>query len=202
MLTTINDLANVRMQFSSPRFSKEEDIALVYTAICNAKPMLLESPKLTVDASLDLQSNFCLSVDIKKDIPFQQLLDGIDEIIHSNSAEHKFDIHLLHGSTDNGWFRPKLLIHDSEQRQTKFFLAHKKDAQLNINASDVQKLLKNTHVRLICRLDGYYINISKKEARPLWYVEQCLILDNQINNPVANNYHFIDDDIAPYHLAS
>lgn len=197
MLTTQSDIDDFKIQFSLPRYSEEQDIALVYAAICNAKPILLESPKLSVDSSFDLQSDF--GVDIQENSKFQQILDNIDEIIRRNILEHNLDMN-FHGSTNKGCFKPKLLVDDSTHRQTKFFLPNKKDAELNMNAKTIQKLLKNTQVRLICRLDGYYMNLSQKGARPLWYVEQCLIVDNLVNNPVAKKYHFLDDDIAPYHL--
>ena len=188
MLTSVDDLVGAGVRFTNPVQIDKCKLDRVYVAL-DSKPLLMESPKMTLKKAQDVQSHTLTFM--VKDETFHRLLEHIDNLIHKDATRHRKDYELQKSLNDDE-FRAKLLT-STKGIETRFFLSSKKEAEPNIESKNVNKILQDACVRLICRLDGYSIDLSKKVVRPLWNIQQCLV-SNQINNPVGNDYCFLDDN--------
>lgn len=197
MLLSAEALKNSPLHFSAPRRLRDTNIELVFAAFRNAKPVLIETPNFPPEFS-SKSGKLIVAMRDRTVSDISKLLEVIDMSIGKNC--NQYSNHLQYqGSLVDGLFTSNILLGSKNGRDTKFFMSNKKEPETDLTVKQIEALLDSAKVRLICRLDGYCINLSKKIARPIWYVEQCLITNNE-KNPVGKQYHFLDDEIDLYHL--
>ena len=187
MLTSVHDLAGKSVRFTNPVRIDKHKVHIVYTAL-DSKPLLVESPKMKVKKVQDVQP---LSMTfLIKDDKYHGLLGHLDSLIRKDAMKHCQDYN-LQTSIKEDEFQTMVLV-SSKGVETKFFVANKKEAESNIESKNLNKVLQDACVRLICRLEGYTIDASKALIKPIWVIQQCLLAD-QSDNPIGTDYYFLED---------
>ncbi len=188
MLTAVDELTDKNIRFTNPVPVCRHELSVVYAAL-DSNPLLVQSPKMMVKKVVENQS---ISMTFSaRDDKFHILLEHLDSMIRKDSLKHYKEYEIHKSQTDDG-FRAKFPM-GLKGVETKFFMSNKRDTEVNIESKNIAKTLQDACVRLICRLDGYSVDHSKKVIKPIWKIQQCLIA-NQSNNPIGRDYCFLDDE--------